>query len=310
MPSLLTKKTLSVCTFYHYHCLPAERLQSLSQVIQEKGQGLRGLILLSKEGINATLVGSLPQLKRYLQVLREETGIPIQARWQTSHSWGFKKLRIKIKKELVSSGKENLSPFSENTHLTPKEWETALKEKPVVLDIRNNYEVRVGKFEGALDLNLDQFKKFPEKLKQSQLNKDKKTLIYCTGGIRCEKALNEMKNQGFKQIFQLKGGILNYLKEFPHSYFKGQLFVFDHRTVLNQKLKPSSQYKLCPHCGQAGDQFISCRHCHEECRICSFCRDKDKIYHTCSKNCSYHYKNGHQYKAKKPIHQSTLSKTK
>ena len=299
MSLLLNKKPLSVCTFYHYHPLPVERLNTLREFIHSRGIGLRGLVLLSEEGINATLVGSLSHLKRYLQVLREETGIPIQARWQISNSWGFKKLRIKIKKELVASGKEELSPFSENTHLTPSEWETTLKKDPVLLDIRNNYEVRVGKFEGALDLNLDQFNNFPEKLKKSQLPKNKKVLIYCTGGIRCEKALNEMKNQGFKQVQQLKGGILNYLKEFPNSRFKGNLFVFDHRVTLDQKLKPSPKYKLCPHCGQAGDQTILCQHCQKECVVCSLCKNKEKIYQTCSKNCSYHYKHGHQHKSKK-----------
>ena len=299
MSSLLNKKPLSVCTFYHYHPLPAERLNTLREFIHSRGIGLRGLILLSEEGINATLVGSLSHLKRYLQVLREETGIPIQARWQISNSWGFKKLRIKIKKELVASGKDELSPFSDNTHLTPSQWEIALKENSVLLDIRNNYEVSVGKFEGALDLNLDQFNNFPEKLKQSQIPKNKKVLIYCTGGIRCEKALNEMKSQGFKQVQQLKGGIFNYLKEFPNSHFKGNLFVFDHRVTLDQKLKPSPKYKLCPHCGQAGDQSISCQYCQKECLVCSLCMDKDKVYQTCSKNCSYHYKNGHQHKAKK-----------
>jgi len=301
MDSLLTKKSLSVCAFYHYHPLPVERLNTLKNVIQSKGIGLRGLILLSEEGINATLVGSLSQLKRYLQVLREETGIPIQVRWQISSSWGFKKLRVKIKKELVASGKRELSPFSNNTHLTPAEWESALKENPVLLDIRNNYEVRVGKFQGALDLNLDQFGNFPEKLKTSKIPKDRKVLIYCTGGIRCEKALNEMKSQGFKKVQQLKGGILNYLKEFPNSRFKGNLFVFDHRVTLDQKLKPSSKYRLCPHCGQAGDQSILCQHCQKECTVCAFCMEK-KFYNTCSKNCSYHYKNGHRYKAGKSIH--------
>ena len=300
MNSLLTKKPLSVCTFYHYHPLPSERLNTLSEVILSRGLGLRGLILLSGEGINATLVGSLRHLKRYLQVLREETGIPIQARWQISNSWGFKKLRVKIKKELISSGKENLSPFSENTHLTPAEWESAMKDKQsVLLDIRNNYEIQVGKFETALDLNLNQFKEFPEKLKESQIPKDKNILIYCTGGIRCEKAFNAMKIQGFKQVQQLKGGVLNYLKEFPNSQFEGDLFVFDHRVTLNQELKPSQKYKLCPHCGQTGDQPISCQHCHKECVVCSICIKKDKVYQTCSKNCSYHYKNGHRHKAKK-----------
>lgn len=297
MSLLLTKKPLSVCTFYHYHPLPVEHLNTLKDVIQSKGMGLRGLILLSGEGINATLVGSLRHLKRYLQVLREETGIPIQARWQISHSWGFKKLRIKIKKELVASGKEELSPFSDNTHLTPGEWDMALNKNPVLLDIRNNYEVQVGKFKGALDLNLDEFKNFPEKLKQSKIPKDKKVLIYCTGGIRCEKALNEMKNQGFKQVQQLKGGVLNYLKEFPNSHFKGNLFVFDHRVTLNQKLKPSSKYKFCPHCGQAGEQSVLCQHCKKECTVCALCMEKDRVYQTCSKNCSYHYKNGHRHKA-------------
>ncbi len=257
--------------------------------------------MLSSEGVNATLVGSLRHLKRYLQILREETGIPIQARWQMSHSWGFKKLRIKIKKELVSSGKERLSPFSKGTRLTPAEWESALQEKPLLLDIRNNYEVRVGKFRGALDLHLDQFKHFPEKLRQAGLPRNKKTLIYCTGGIRCEKAVNEMKMQGFQKVYQLKGGILNYLKEFPNSLFEGNLFVFDHRVTLDQTLKPSSKYRLCPHCGQAGDHSVLCRHCKKKCVVCSLCVKKNSFYRTCSKNCSYHYKNGHKHKNRNPI---------
>ena len=308
MKTLKSKKPLSVCTFYNYHFIHSEDLENLRATLILKGEleGVKGLILLSQEGINATLVGSIKNLKRYLQIIRDYTQIPIQAQWQISNTWGFKKLRVKIKEEILKLEKSKPSPFSHDTHLTPERWQSQLKDKnTVVLDIRNNYEVNLGRFERALDLNLNQFKELSQSLRNNtSIPKDKNILIYCTGGIRCEKAINEMKKQGWNKVSQLKGGIINYLRHYPNSYFKGACFVFDHRVVLNQNLEPSNQYQLCPHCGQPGRQMIECRRCQIEATVCSICYNQYDYYKTCSKNCSYHYKNGHKLKSKKRISQT------
>ncbi len=308
MKQLRSKKPLSVCTFYHYQFLNDMDLENLRNVFIHKGEieRVKGLILLSQEGINATLVGSIKNVKRFLKIIRDYTEIPIQGQWQISNTWGFKKLRVKIKEEILKLNQSKISPHSKNTHLTPQEWQSQIKNKDtVLLDIRNNYEVELGHFEGALDLNLSQFKELSQHLKNSvNIPKDKNILIYCTGGIRCEKATNEMKKQGWNNVKQLKGGIINYLRQYPNSHFKGDCFVFDHRVALNQNLKPSGRYQLCPHCGQPGHQTITCRQCQIKATICSNCNDQYDTYQTCSKNCSYHYKKGHKSKVKKPNSQT------
>ena len=297
-----SSEKLFVRTFYYYRCLEEKPLRRLAQTLLKKGARLnvRGLILLSKEGINATITGEKTPLTKYLKIIEGCVGFSIQSQLHTADSWGFKALRVKIKKEIARSGKEDLTIPCADTRLDPKKWESALKRNThLVLDIRNNYEVELGRFKNAKDLNLKEFKQFPEKLKKSNFPKDKNILIYCTGGIRCEKALSEMKNQGFQSVRQLKGGILNYLKSFPHSNFNGECFVFDHRVSVNQNLEPSGTYKLCPHCGQPGKKQIICRHCDGECVVCALCFAKNNFYQTCSKNCAYHYKNNHQCKIKK-----------
>lgn len=301
MLSNTNSKKLSVCTFYHYHSLEKTKLSAVKDFMISKGEieEIRGLILISDEGINATLVGSLKPLKRYLEVIRNRTDIPIQARWQTTELWGFKKLRVKIKKEIVNSGNKELKIPSSHTHLSPEEWEAALDRKPTILDVRNDYEVELGKFKSAIDLKISQFQELSKKLKVADLPKDKETLIYCTGGVRCEKVLTEMKEQGFKDVKQLQGGILNYLNYFPNSKYEGECFVFDHRVSLNQNLEPSNSYKLCPHCGQPGQVLINCKHCLSKGVVCTLCHQKDPSMQTCSKNCLYHYRMGHKLKKKK-----------
>jgi UPF0176 protein len=114
-------------------------------------------------------------------------------------------------------------------------------------------------------------------------------LIFCTGGIRCEKGILELQNKGYNNVYQLEGGILNYIKEFPNGKFKGECFVFDHRVALDQELKPSSIYELCPHCGQPGALKITCKRCDSDKCICNECATIEFKKDTCSKNCAYHY---------------------
>ena len=107
-----------------------------------------------------------------------------------------------------------------------------------------------------------------------------------------------MKKQGFQKVRQLKGGILHFLSQFPNTDFQGECFVFDHRIALSQQLLPSQKYKLCPHCGQAGHLKIQCKHCQADCVVCTHCYNQKNNYHTCSKNCAYHYQKGHRCKTK------------
>ncbi|NJL25760.1 MAG: hypothetical protein HC902_11680 [Calothrix sp. SM1_5_4] len=120
---------------------------------------------------------------------------------------------------------------------------------------------------------------------------DKKVLIYCTGGIRCEKAILAMHELGYKNVHQLGGGILNYLKEYPKGEFEGECFVFDYRVAVDQNLQPTRRYQLCPHCGQPANTEVSCTQCEAKSVICHHCIEERSIT-TCSKNCAHHAKIG------------------
>ena len=156
-----------------------------------------------------------------------------------------------------------------------------------VIDTRNDYEVAIGTFDGAVDPETASFRDFPA---WWEANKDrfhnKRIAMFCTGGIRCEKSTNYLIGQGVEDVFHLKGGILKYLEEFPDEEFQGECFVFDRRVAVDQNLDPSKQYWLCPHCGDPGQVEVSCAQCGETARICAKCEAEKP---TCSKNCQYHY---------------------
>ena len=158
------KTMLSVCTFYHYHPLPKSNLNKLKESLlhSDLAQHIRGLILLSPEGCNATLIGPSSLLKNYIHFIQSQTHIPIQARWQSSRLWGFKKLRIKIKNEIVQTGQSGLPIPPENSRLSAVEWKKAMNSpSTTLLDIRNDYEVQIGRFKNAQHLHLKNLKIFP-----------------------------------------------------------------------------------------------------------------------------------------------------
>ena len=292
-----------VSSFYKFFPIKKEELkkQQLNIIHSCKQLKIKGLVLISEEGLNTSFCGrenSMEQFKKELSALFKQNFI-----WKDSYSpvLAFKRLSVKIKKEIINIGQECQASSENNGHLSPQEWEEKLKNSAQILDVRNKYEVELGRFQGAKDLDIDTFQEFAKKLDKLTINKEKDTLIYCTGGIRCEKAIELMKDKGFQKVYQLDGGILNYLKEFPNSHFEDECFVFDHRVSLNQNLEMGKKYSLCPHCGQPGDLAISCQHCEKPCVICKKCQKKSVHYETCSKNCSYHFKQGHvcrkKYKA-------------
>ena len=211
--------------------------------------------------------------------------------WSDKHS--FHEMKVKIKKEIVSLNRPDLVPCHKDFHLSPQKWHQMLKDDVLVLDARNKYETAIGRFKKSIDPQLNEFNEFPKYLKDCPLPKDKKILMYCTGGIRCEKALVLAQEQGYKKVYQLDGGILSYLKSFPKGHFQGECFVFDYRVAIDSDLKPSKKYRLCPHCGEPGQKKIQCQQCGQEDIVCQSCLNQAPEFKTCSKNCAHHFKMGH-----------------
>jgi UPF0176 protein len=199
----------------------------------------------------------------------------------------FKRWSVQMRSEIVNLQLPDAKP-AQDTHLTPEEWHAMLQEDVMVLDTRNTYETNVGTFKNAVDPKLKNFQEFPEYVRSAGIPKQKKVLMYCTGGIRCEKAIHAMRAQGYEHVYQLEGGILAYLKQFPNAAFEGECFVFDHRVAVDQELKPSARYALCPHCGDPGDKTVACVHCTKSCVICTTCAAHEERQ-TCSKNCRHHH---------------------
>lgn len=288
-----------VTTFYRFQQLEASKLEQLRLEILEEGERLNlcGLFLLGEEGFNATVAGEVGPIEDYKNFVQQTFGgEPLFFKDSPALKKPFRQLRVKVREEIVTLGRPDLVPLEkDDSHLPPHEWHKWLQKEGIqVVDTRNDYEVEIGKFKQAIDFKISEFQEFPERVKNSDLKKDQPVLIYCTGGIRCEKAILEMKEQGFKEVKQLEGGIINYLKEFPQGDFEGECFVFDHRVAVNPELKPSETYTLCPHCGQPAKDWIECLQCGTEERVCPKCREQDKRYHTCSKNCAHHYAHGHR----------------
>ena len=287
-----------MASFYRFMPLKGKDLARLKEdVLNSAPPQVRGLILLSPEGINASVSAPAGHLKPFLNQIHKlfhtkgffykKSLSPVQ---------GFKRFKVKIKKEIITTGNHPPLPLREGGEKTclldPGEWEKLLPTSQV-LDVRNDYEIKMGRFKKAVDLSLKEFGHFPEKLKTARLNKKQTTLIYCTGGIRCDKALVEMKKQGFKEVYSLKGGVLNYFKHSSGKSFEGECFVFDHRVAVNQKGEASKKYRLCPHCGEAASLSLSCLHCGRPTKLCPRCQSIPSLK-TCSKNCSHHFKKGHQ----------------
>ena len=268
--------------FVHSDEASLPELQTELRVFGKK-HSMQGLVLIATEGINGTVAGTSTAIAAWKKLLTKHFG-EIQFKDSTSEKRINRHWHVKIKKEIVGLHDPSIHPEQNHRHLSPAEWKKVLEtEDVVVLDARNDYETEIGKFRGAVDPNINSFHQFRDYVKRSEIPKDKKVLMYCTGGIRCEKALPAMEAQGYKNVYQLSGGILAYLEAFPNDAFEGECFIFDQRLALDQKLQPTEIYGLCPHCGYAGDIEISCV-CGTQKKICKRCARIEERK-TCSKHC-------------------------
>ena len=213
---------------------------------------LKGSVYLSPNGINFSLGGSEESIQQYVQFMEQDErflNIPLKKTY--SETQPFRRMKVRPKKEIISLGRDDINPRElTGGYVTPQELYTMYenKEDVIVLDTRNEYETRVGLFENAVDLQLDTFRDFPDAIeKLPEEYKNKQIVMYCTGGIRCEKASAVMLKAGFSDVKQLEGGVLDYFKETGGKYWNGDCFVFDERVALDTELN-ETEYIYCYIC--------------------------------------------------------------
>ncbi|WP_207916356.1 rhodanese-related sulfurtransferase [Lysobacter sp. N42] len=240
---------------------------------------VKGTLLLAREGINGTICGTREGIDAVLNWLRSDPRLEnVEHKESPSETQAFYRTKVKLKKEIVTLGVDWVDPKNlVGTYVKPSEWNNLISDPDVLLiDTRNDYEVAVGTFEGAVDPKTVTFREFP-KYVEEHLNKGehKKVAMFCTGGIRCEKSTAYLKGLGFDEVYHLQGGILKYLEEVPaeESMWKGECFVFDQRVTVKHGLEQGT-YDQCYACRMpiteeemASDQYqkgVSCPHCYDK----------------------------------------------
>lgn len=245
MNELVPTETWKIAAFYHF----AEILdyEQFADLLVEHGLkvGLRGTIILAKEGINSTCSGTANAIDSTISLIKSDARFSdMEVKYSYAEFCPFPKFKVKKKPEIVTFRQEGADPREMvGTYLEPDEWNELLKESGVItIDTRNDYEVKVGQFKGAINPKTDDFTSFAEFVDQELAkHKDHKIAMYCTGGIRCERSTAYLKKKGFKNVYHLKGGILKYLESMPKekSLWQGDCFVFDYRVAVNHDLKPA-----------------------------------------------------------------------
>ena len=268
-----------VCALYKFVAL--ENHQSIRQPLLDIMQAnqVRGTLLLAHEGINGTVSGSRQGIDSLLEWLESQPGLDaIVTKESVTENSPFKRTKVKLKKEIVTMGVEDIDPNRVvGTYVEPKDWNDLINDPDVVLvDTRNEYEYAVGTFENALNPHTETFREFPQYVKDNlNPSKHKKVAMFCTGGIRCEKSTALLKQEGFEEVFHLKGGILKYLEEVPQeeSTWQGECFVFDDRVTVDHNLE-KGHYDQCNACrlpiteaDKQNEQFVqgvSCPYCFDK----------------------------------------------
>lgn len=259
-----------------------------------KDTGLTGRIIIADEGINGTVSGTQEQCKAYMDYVYADgrfnaTEFKIDEVSQPS----FMKMHCRYKSEIVHSGLKDpqiIDPTKKTgKHLEPKEF-LSLKDQDdvVILDVRSNYEHSMGKFKNAVTLDIDNFRDFPAMINELAQYKDKKILTYCTGGIKCEKASALLLHEGFKDVYQLHGGIIKYGKEAGGQDFEGKCYVFDNRIAVDVNEVNPVIISTCRNCGNTTSKMINCANpeCNEHFTQCDDCGTA--LDGCCSNECKEH----------------------
>lgn len=245
--------TAVVCALYKFVALPDYVARRDPLLAEMNRLDVKGTLLLASEGINGTVSGSREAIDALLTYLRaQEPFKDIDSKESFEQAVPFYRTKVKLKREIVTLGVEGIDPRRVvGTYVEPQDWNALISDPDVTLvDTRNHYEYDVGTFAGALNPNTESFRDFPEYVKTNlDPSKNKKVAMFCTGGIRCEKSTALLKEQGFDEVYHLKGGILKYLEEVPEqdSLWRGECFVFDNRVTVNHQLEKGS-FDQCHGC--------------------------------------------------------------
>ncbi len=243
----------TVAALYHFTSLPDYKnlkspLSNMCELLK-----IKGTILLASEGINGTVAGTDFAIMQLIEYLQKDNRLKnLEYKSSKSREMPFYRMKVRLKKEIVTMGVEGINPNRVvGTYVEPKNWNNLIKDPDVILiDTRNDYEVEIGSFKGAINPDTSNFREFPAWVEDNREKlENKKIAMFCTGGIRCEKASSYMKENGFNDVYHLKGGILKYLETQPQkeSLWKGDCFVFDQRVAVKHALK-ESDYDQCFAC--------------------------------------------------------------
>ncbi|MDR7146078.1 rhodanese-related sulfurtransferase [Rhizobium sp. BE258] len=275
--SINSSSSFLVAALYHFVSVP--RFESLREPLQALCQdnGVKGTLLLAHEGINGTIGGPDEGVRTVLAYLRAQPEFAtLEHKESRASKMPFLRMKVKLKKEIVTMGVENIDPNKVvGTYVAAKDWNELISDPDTIaIDTRNDYETAIGVFRGAVDPQTKTFREFPDWVRNNPgLHNKPKIAMYCTGGIRCEKATAFMKEQGFDEVYHLKGGILKYLEEVPQeeSLWEGACFVFDERVSVEHGLK-EGEHKLCHACRNPitaeeitsphYEEGVSCSHCY------------------------------------------------
>jgi UPF0176 protein len=266
---------VTVATFYAFHPLPdpagiREPLRAHLAAL-----GARGIVLLAPEGINAT-IATAGDIDAAIAGVERISGIaPLAAKRSVAERMPFRRLKVRIKKEIVTIGDPTVDPRDAvGAYVEPRDWNALIADPEVlVIDTRNSFEHAFGTFDGATDPGTESFGDFPAYvIRTHAADKSRRIAMFCTGGIRCEKATSLLKREGFEHVFHLRGGILRYLDEVPQeeSLWRGGCFVFDERVALTHGLRPAD-VALCLACNAPVDAAERASPLYEEGVACSRC---------------------------------------
>jgi len=278
------REVYPVILFYKYVAISDTEAFATEQRTRCSSLGLKGRILIATEGINGTLAGPADGINRYVAALKMDARFSdIEIKVSAGDAGTFPKLVVKVRAEIVTLNVGAITP-DKNNHLSPREWQKMLEEGPdtVLLDIRNRFESDAGKFENAVTCDIEHFRELPRYVDRLQNLKNKTVLMYCTGGIRCEKASALLRKQGFEKVFQLHGGIAAYQEQFGNEHWQGECFVFDQRMTVRVE-EGLVQIGRCAHTGRATSRFVNCLHdpCHKLFILSAAAETENSNYRLC-----------------------------
>lgn len=285
------KPELPICVAALYKFAPVADAQACRVDLVEicEAGGVKGTILIAREGLNGTIAGGDDAIQQVLRYLREIPGFAgLEVKFSRAAKMPFHRMKVRIKREIVTMGQPDIDPLVDVGHyVAPADWNALISDPDtIVIDTRNDYETAVGTFTGAIDPQIKTFRDFPAwfRAERERLLKQRRTArgarpprvaMFCTGGIRCEKSTAFLKSEGVEEVYHLKGGILKYLETVPaeESLWEGECFVFDQRVTVGQGLAPGS-YLLCHACrrpltaqdtvSRLFEEGVSCPACYHE----------------------------------------------